>query len=145
MAGGSGLQRYNLKLCQINSNCAEVRNRFPESLPLPAIINFLPNDLSFLDGESEDATSHSLGLQWDTIKDDLSVRSVTRDKDFTKRGLVSLMMSAFDPKGQISPVMLEGKLMQRAICPQKDLDAFGCFRLDWDDPLPRCLHQQGED
>ena len=96
--GRFNLQRYNLKLCQINSNSPEVRNQFPESLPLPAIVNFLPNDSSFLEEkedktdsaigeeeESEHAPSHSLGLQWDTTKDDLSVKSVTRDKDFTKR------------------------------------------------------------
>ena len=106
------LQRFNLYLCQIHSNNATVRSCFPESGPLPTIVNFVPSDASPIKEDSENTMAHSLGLQWNTEIDDLSVKTTIRNKNYTKRGLVSLNMSPFDPKGMISPAMLSGKLMQ---------------------------------
>ena len=146
---GSGLDRYNLKLCKVNSNNPKVRAHFPDAKHLPPIVQFSP-EAAMLDPGSEDedsaeaVPSTALGLQWDTRKDTLRVKGSLRDKKFTKRGHLSHTMAQFDPDGIIAPAMLDAKLIQRDVCPPKKQDPYNLQGLGWDDPLPECINPEGE-
>lgn len=61
--------------------------------------------------------SQSLDLQWDTLGDTLQVKTVHKERPFTKRGYLSIHMSPYDPERSVSSAMLDSKLIQRGICP----------------------------
>ena len=63
----------------------------------------------------------ALGKVWDTTSDVLAPRLNVPDKEFTKRGVLSVICSIFDPMGFISPVLLGGRLFLRNILPKKGM------------------------
>ena len=86
----------------------------------------------------------ALGVCWDTTSDTLSLSLNLPNREFTKRGILSVIGSLYDPIGLISPVILGGRLFQREILPRKE-DCSGIQDLGWDDPLPsEFLHRWQE-
>ena len=85
--------------------------------------------------EVEEQTAQSvLGVQWNTEDDTFSINVNTRmgrgaqaRKPVTRRGILSVVSSVFDPLGFVSPYVLMGKLLLRELCS----DGFG-----WDEPVP---------
>ena len=73
----------------------------------------------------------ALGIKWCMQSDSFNFRVVVSSKPLTRRGVLSTVSSIFDPLRLISPVVLEGKMILQEMCRRK---------LDWDDPLPECLH-----
>ncbi|XP_061170284.1 uncharacterized protein LOC133179579 [Saccostrea echinata] len=92
---------------------------------------FEPGDLAKgivdMDFEKDTPTQRSLGLLWDLGSDFFKFSISTETKTTTRRGILSVINSLYDPLGFISPVTLNGKLILRKIV------ASTC---DWDDPLP---------
>ena len=75
-------------------------------------------------------------------------------REFTKRGILSVIGSLYDPIGLISLVILGGRLFQREVLPRSENADGELLKLDWDDPLPPnllckwrswCLGLQGLD
>ena len=70
----------------------------------------------------------ALGITWCIESDSLKFRIALKDRQLTRRRILSSVSSLYDPLGFIAPVVLAGK---QQIC----VDG-----ADWDDPLPDSLH-----
>ncbi|XP_063968669.1 uncharacterized protein LOC135157358 [Lytechinus pictus] len=69
----------------------------------------------------------ALGINWDVQEDCLEYKTSIKDKPLTRRGLLSIVSSIYDPLGFLSPFILKAKhLMQRLTT----------LKLGWDDPIP---------
>ncbi|CAM1294859.1 Uncharacterised protein r2_g406 [Pycnogonum litorale] len=68
-----------------------------------------------------------VGLTWNRDDDNLYVKNPQKKEVHTKRGVLQIIASIFDPCGYVSPVILQAKVFLQNLW-QKDLD--------WDDPLP---------
>ena len=68
-----------------------------------------------------------LGVLWDTENDLLKVKTIQKDIPMTKRALLSLISSIFDPLGILTPAIIESKQIIQLLWQRK---------IDWEDPLP---------
>lgn len=59
---------------------------------------------------------HVLGLQWDVKRDIFSIRTVEKQSPPTKRGLLSMLASVYDPLGMVSPVVVVAKIIFQSEC-----------------------------
>ncbi|KAK3738002.1 hypothetical protein QZH41_009629 [Actinostola sp. cb2023] len=82
----------------------------------------------------------SLGVCWDLEKDTFTFSVTLQDKPFTRRGVLSVINSVYDPLGLAAPVILRGKLLLRQLTVMGNKDNEN--PLGWDDPLPDNLKQQ---
>ena len=88
--------------------------------------------------ERSNGRAKVLGLTWDNQKDLLEFELCKLGKEInntrcpTKRGILSILASLFDPLGLTSPVTITAKIIFQELCLEK---------LNWDDPLPKdkCL------
>ena len=69
----------------------------------------------------------TLGVLWDMENDLLKVKAIQKEILMTKRGLLNLVSSIFDPLGIITPAIIEPKHIIQLSWQRK---------IDWDDPLP---------
>ena len=77
----------------------------------------------------------TLGVQWNLQKDTLTFSVSSPDRPFTRRGVLSVVNSIYDPSGFAAPVVLVGKLLSQQLVlmgKKKQNDK----PLGWDDPLP---------
>ena len=83
----------------------------------------------------------SVGVYWDLEKDNLTFQVSPPDKPFTRRGVLSIVNSVYDPLGLAVPVLLEGRLLlQQLVAMGKKTNENR--PLGWDDPLPDALLTQ---
>lgn len=66
----------------------------------------------------------TLGLKWDMQKDQFMFSTFLKDKPNTRRGILSLTSSIYDPLGFLVPIILPAKKLLQDLCRQK---------LDWDE------------
>lgn len=118
------LQRYNIRLHKIASNSSEVMDHFPETER---------SESSSIKGLGVAQAQSILGLAWDIKRDELYLQVDLPDKPFTRRGMLSIVGSLYDPLGMISPITLQGKCLQREIMLKSKSEDGEC---DWDAPLP---------
>ena len=78
----------------------------------------------------------ALGLQWCVDSDTFQFNINLSQKPHTRRGILSVVSSIFDPLGFLAPLILPGKQLLQELC-QKN---FG-----WDEPLPKDLLDQWMD
>ena len=71
------------------------------------------------------------GVQWDVQSDVFRFKIAVKDRPETRRGILSVMSSVFDPLGFLSPLILEAKNILRDLCEEG---------LNWDDPIPSAYH-----
>ena len=71
----------------------------------------------------------SLGLVWDLERDLLKFNVSKELRPYTKRGLLSVINSIYDPIGFLSPVVLQGKMIMKSVLSISKISS-------WDDPLP---------
>ena len=69
----------------------------------------------------------ALGVRWNVENDTLELKTSLREKPLTKRGIISMISSVYDPLGMASPFILPAKLIFQELCRKK---------IAWDDPLP---------
>ena len=69
----------------------------------------------------------ALGVFWDVETDSFGFRTVCKKKPFTRRGILSIVSSVYDPLGLLCPFVLPAKLILQELCRKK----YG-----WDDELP---------
>ena len=110
-------QLGNLKLHKMMSNEVSVLKSFPPS--------DLACDLSLLKG-GVSVSERTLGIEWSPATDCFTFSAPIAHPDtVTRRNMLHLVASLFDPLGFIAPVVLTGKLiLQRA-----------CHGMDWDEPV----------
>lgn len=89
----------------------------------------LAKDLKDLDFDQEGLPmQRSLGLYWDLNTDSYTFLVSTDRVGHSRRNVLSLVNSIFDPLGFAAPVTLQGKLFLRS---------FLSGTIDWDEPLPK--------
>ena len=73
-------------------------------------------------GKEELMVERTLGCEWCVSLDVLQFTVKIKDKPNTKRGVLSIVSSIFDPLGLVSPVILKGKAILQSICANTDSD-----------------------
>lgn len=76
-----------------------------------------------------------LGVKWNVSSDTFSFKVILNEKPATRRGILSIVASVFDPLGFMAPFLLLGKKILQEMC-QKNIG--------WDEPLPEELKPQWE-
>ena len=75
----------------------------------------------------------ALGLQWCIETDTFTFKLKIKEKPHTKRGMLSIISSVYDPLGFLAPLILPAKLLLQELCRQK---------CDWDDPIPEAFQHK---
>ena len=124
----AALATANLRLHKVASNSIEVMEAFPAE-DRATIVRDLDLRQDTLPAQ------RTLGVQWDLEKDVLTFSVNLPNKPFTRRGVLSVVNSIYDPLGLAAPVVLVGKLLLQHLVvlgkkKQKDKP------LGWDEPLP---------
>ena len=128
------LATANLKLHKVISNSVEVMEAFPAEDRGKGV-----RDLD-LRHDSLPA-QRSLGVYWNLEEDTFTFKVCLPEKPFTRRGVLSIVNSIYDPLGLAVPVLLEGKLLlQQLVLLGKKSNKEK--PLAWDDPLPETLLTQ---
>ena len=78
----------------------------------------------------------ALGLQWRVEGDDFRFNIVVPQKPHTRRGILSMVSSVYDPLGILAPLTLPAKQLLQQLCKQ------GC---GWDEPIPPAQSKQWTD
>ena len=129
------LGKFNIRLRKLTSSSAEVLREFPESE--------IDGEINLMEFENT-PMQKTLGLAWDVASDKFVMKVNLPDRPFTKRGVLSVVNTLFDPMGIASPVTLHGRLLQRTLMPPKKQADKELFKYDWDDPLPSRLYDVWE-
>ncbi|KAL9989490.1 hypothetical protein ACROYT_G004049 [Oculina patagonica] len=69
----------------------------------------------------------ALGVQWNVASDQFGFSIVIKDRPATRRGILSIVSSVYDPLGFAAPFILSAKLILQDLCRNK----YG-----WDDKIP---------
>ena len=123
--GRSVLAKFNIRRHKIVSSSQEFLKAFPDSEKAQELAQ-----VDFDDAPMQ----RTLGVVWDNRSDSFLINVHLQNRPFTKRGVLSVINSIFDPPGIASPVTLEGKLILRTVISsvnKPDDPKYG-----WDDPLP---------
>ena len=125
------LASANLRLHKVVSNSVNVMKAFPTEN--------LAKDIRSLDFSQDNLPAQrSLGVFWNLETDTLTYKVSVPDKPFTRRGVLSVVNSIYNPLGLAAPVLLDGRLLlQRLVAMGKKKTSTVC--LGWDDPLPEDL------
>ena len=120
--GSELMSLANMKLCKWNSNCSQVREYFKEKEPEcnPPILQLV------------------LGVEWDLINDELNcvikpVIDLANNVTPTKRSILSVVASIFDPLGVLSAFTLPAKQIFQCLCK---------LNVNWDETLPKSILSQ---
>ena len=81
-----------------------------------------------LEIDNSSKTERALGILWEINDDTFSFRIKPEQKPFTRRGLLSIVASLFDPLGLVAPVTLSAKQLLQRLCKEK---------MGWDDPMSK--------
>ena len=69
----------------------------------------------------------ALGVKWNTVTDTFSFSTVDTNKPATRRGILSVVSSLYDPLGLVSPFILPAKRLLQELCRKN---------IGWDDTIP---------
>lgn len=116
------LNETGFKLTKWISNDPQVLAAIPES---ERAIDIDSLDVNFCEKDSD--VKAALGVKWNVKNDTLGFSSNVAVKPYTRRGILSVLNSVFDPLGLTIPVLLPIKILLRKLC------ALG---LNWDDAIP---------
>ena len=100
------------------SNSREVLEEIPPGESAPSMANLDLEDLLI---------DRVLGTQWDVEADTLSFRVKEKPVPDTRRGILSLVSSLYDPLGFAAPLILPAKVLLQGLCR---------FDFGWDEPVP---------
>lgn len=116
----ASLAESNLRLHKFASNSPAVLEAFPSEDCVAA-----GKEVDLCGKESP--IQRSLGLLWEVARDAFTF-SVSNDvKLFTRRGVLSMVNSVFDPLGFLAPVVIQGRAFLRELNSEAS---------EWDTPLP---------
>lgn len=120
------MKKGGFRLTKWLSNSKRVVESIPESERAPSVVNNLDK------GDSS-PLERALGVHWDVTKDEIKFKVSLSNRPLTRRGILSVVSSIFDPLGLVSPVTLRAKAIVQSLCRQK---------LRWDDPIPEVAVQE---
>ena len=103
------------------SNSREVIRTLPEPEKAKSIAE-LDLDKDGLPSE------RALGVLWSVEEDNFTFDTNVKEKPLTKRGLLSVVSSVYDPLGFVSPFVLPAKMIFQSLCRRK---------LGWDEEMPK--------
>jgi hypothetical protein len=112
------LRTGGFRLCKFVSNCPSVLKELPESEVAPSAV------VELNDGASGAPLQRALGISWDTREDVFTFSSSIKDAPMTKRGILRVTSSLFDPTGFLTPFILKAKIL---------LQELWRTQLDWDE------------
>ena len=112
------LQMRKFTLTKWTSNYPEIVKEFIDPHTNPS-----PEKLKLAESEKERA----LGIIWNKSSDELGYDVCVTAKPTTRRGILSMLSSVFDPLGLASPFVLKARLIVQRLCREK---------LGWDEPIP---------
>lgn len=117
----------NLRLHKIASNSNNVLQAFDQE--------DLSSDLRNIQiNEHDSHLQKSLGVSWDLVTDCFTFTVSEETKPFTRRGMLSVVNSMYDPLGFAAPITIQGKLFLRNWISGND----------WDEQLPSSLQPEWE-
>ncbi|XP_060761029.1 uncharacterized protein LOC132870982 [Neoarius graeffei] len=120
------LAASNLRLHKVASNKADVMDAFP--------VEDRAKDIQDLDLFVDDLPDQrSLGVKWSLMLDHLTFHVPQDESPYTRRGVLSMVNSLFDPLGFLAPVTIQGRLLLRELSAQAS---------DWDSPLPEEMREK---
>ena len=129
------LADHNIRLHKIVSTHKTVLEAFPDSEIAEDIGNV----------ELDHASSQrTLGISWNVSCDHLQLSVSLPERAFTKRGVLSVNGSLFDPLGLAAPVALKGRLLQRKIFSSHQQKSHSEV-IDWDEPLSTEIQKEWND
>lgn len=76
---------------------------------------------------SQPSIQRAMGKNWDVIIDEFTFKVTIKEKPPTRRGLLSIISSIYDPLGLVAPFVLSAKILMQELCREN---------LRWDDPIP---------
>ena len=112
------LARGGFKLTKWLSNSRRVIESLPVTERAPQV-----KDLDF----DKLPVERALGVQWNISSDQFGFKITVKDRPATRRGILSIVSSVYDPLGFVAPFVLNAKLILQDLCRRK----FG-----WDDQIP---------
>ena len=78
-------------------------------------------------------TEKALGIYWNNEGDHIGFEVSLKEKPNTKRAMLSVVSSIYDPLGLVSPFILEGRQIVQKLCFSK---------FNWDEPVNKDVKQQ---
>ena len=112
------LKQGGFQLTKWLSNKRKVVESVPESDRAASV-----RDLDF----DRTLTERALGVQWHVTSDTFGFKIATKDKPPTRRGILSMISSIYDPVGFVAPFHLSAKILLQNFCRKQ---------LGWDDLIP---------
>ena len=109
------LKRGGFRLTKWLSNKRKVVESVPESDHAASV-----RDLDF----DRTLTERALGVRWHVTSDTFGFKIATKDKPPTRRGILSVISSIYDPLGFVAPFHLSAKILLQNLCRKQ---------LGWDD------------
>ena len=65
---------------------------------------------------SQPSIQRALGKNWDVITDEFTFKVTIKEKPPTRRGLLSIISSIYDPLGLVTPFVLSAKILMQELC-----------------------------
>ena len=112
------LQKGGFRLTKWTSNSRNVLESLPESERAATV-----KDLDF----NEIHVERALGVRWNITSDKFGYKIVVKDRPATRRGILSVVSSIYDPLGFVSPFVLVAKFILQDLCRSN---------LGWDERIP---------
>ncbi|KAK3744012.1 hypothetical protein QZH41_004822 [Actinostola sp. cb2023] len=102
------LSKGGFHLTKWISNSKEVIDSVPASERAASV-----KDLDF---DNAVLTERALGVQWNVHVDTFSYKIASKEKPATRRGILSIVSSVYDPLGFVSPCILLAKIILQDLC-----------------------------
>lgn len=112
------LRKGGFRLTKWLSNSPKAVESIPEAERVTVVKN-LDFDLPIIE--------RALGVQWNVAFDTFSFSITIKDRPATRRGLLSVISTVYDPLGFVAPFVLPAKVLIQDLCKRK---------FDWDEPIP---------
>ena len=120
------LSKVSIKVHKLVSNSQQVLDSFPIEERAMGCVPV---------GESDELKM--LGVVWNPKDDVFTYQVKIPDKKFTKRNVLPIINSLYDPLSWASPVVLGGRIIQRMVLPTKERETQELKKCGWDDELPK--------
>ena len=112
------LEEGGFRLTKWLSNSATVLASIPEEERAPST-KALDIEMPYIE--------RALGVQWNVSSDTFGFTITIKDRPATRRGILSIVSSIYDPLGFVAPFTLPAKILLQDLCHQS---------LGWDDIIP---------
>ena len=126
------LKTANLRVHKIASNSLALMSKIPSQDRADNL-----KDLDFQ--EDPVPVQRTLGVSWNLLKDCFTIVIDVPKKPFTRRGVLSIVNSIYDPLGLALPVTIRGRMLLRNLMKAATTDKNEI--IGWDDPFPDHLQR----